>query len=233
MDRKVLAALAGVSALLVASLFATMRYRSLVARLKAAEAKQSELVGELRNLALSDSLTKLANRRAGEDRAHTEIARSKRHKRPLSLLLVDVDFFKRINDVDGHLVGDQVLRALARTLETTARTSDTVARMGGEEFMVLAPETTEDGARKAAERLRGAVDSLVIPTDKGPRSITISIGVAVLDDDVDSLHELWRRADVALYESKRAGRNRATMWNAESDPPGRGSARKIVAAKSA
>ena len=205
-------ALGCVVGLLGAALAATWHYRRLVLRLQAAERKTQELVAQLRDLAQTDVLTGLCNRRAGEDRAEAEFARCVRYGRPMALLLLDIDHFKRVNDADGHLAGDQVLRMVARFLPQAARTSDTTARVGGEEFLVLLPETTVEGAKIVAERLREGVDSLQITTDAGLRKVTVSVGIAVLTSDLTALRELWHRADHAMYCAKNAGRNRVALW---------------------
>ncbi len=206
-------ALAGVTTLLAAALGAAWRYRAVMLRLAAAEAKSRQLVDQLRAIAHTDGLTGLPNRRAGEERAEAEFARCARYQRPLSLLLLDIDHFKHVNDADGHLVGDQVLRAVAQSLPKLARSSDAAARVGGEEFLLLLTETGAEGAQVTAERVRQAVEALVVATDAGPRRATVSVGVATLEPGLTALRELWQRADQALYASKRGGRNRVTAWS--------------------
>ncbi len=216
---RLLGALAGLTALLVAALLAVARYWSLVRRLREAEATRGALVARLEDLARTDALTGLMNRRAGEERAEAEVARSMRHGAPLTLLMVDVDHFKRVNDSCGHLVGDEVLQAVARALLCTARSTDVVARMGGEEFMVLAPHTTEEGASVLAERVRGAVEAMPMQCSGAARTITVSVGVGVWCCETTTLRELWRRADAALYAAKREGRNRVACWTPAADRP--------------
>jgi two-component system cell cycle response regulator len=157
-------------------------------------------------------LTGLLNRRAFLDAIERERARSDRHAFPLSLLLVDVDNFKRINDGRGHATGDAVLRGVARVLTSVARKSDFVARWGGEEFVVALPQTSEAGARVAAERVRRAVatETHAVP-DGGERvSVTVSIGAASSEAPW-SVDQLVSSADAAMYAAKLRGRNRVEV----------------------
>jgi diguanylate cyclase (GGDEF)-like protein len=150
-----------------------------------------------------DGLTGIANRMAFDTRIYEELHRAARYRRPLSLLLCDVDHFKACNDSLGHAAGDAVLRAIARLLEAGARTSDFVARFGGEEFVVILPETGIEAALLAAERLRHIVAAH--PWERHP--VTISIGAAELRTG-DTAARLLDRSDGALYEAKKQGRNR-------------------------
>jgi diguanylate cyclase (GGDEF)-like protein/PAS domain S-box-containing protein len=161
--------------------------------------------------ATTDLLTGLANRRSFAERLAVEMARARRSGRPLGLVILDVDRFKTINDDHGHLVGDHVLAALARIVEVETREVEMVARVGGEEFAVLLPETDAYGAMSAAERIRLAVARAEVP---GVGKITISLGVAELHpgDDPD---DLVRRADHALYRAKADGRDRTRRWAPE------------------
>lgn len=168
----------------------------------------SGYVRQLLDLADRDYLTGVANRRAFTDRARTEIQRSRRHKRPLSILLIDADHFKRINDVHGHLVGDAVLVALAKTLEAGARREDIIGRIGGEEFALLLPETALPQARELAERLRRAMAGYPIHAHGKSIEVTVSIGMASVPLDVgDPLTAALGTADSMLYKAKEAGRN--------------------------
>jgi diguanylate cyclase (GGDEF)-like protein len=156
-------------------------------------------------------LTGLLNRRAFLDAIDRERARSDRHAFPLSVLLLDVDHFKRVNDGRGHAAGDAVLRGVARVLEAVARRSDFVARWGGEEFVVALPQTGEAGARVAAERVRRAVAAETHSVPEGePVRVTVSIGVASLDAPW-SVDRLLNAADVAMYAAKSHGRNRVEV----------------------
>lgn len=166
---------------------------------------------ELERLSLTDALTGLANRRSLEATLGNEMRRAIRYHHPLSLLLLDLDHFKRVNDTYGHPVGDHVLRTVATILKTSLRETDTVARMGGEEFAVILPETRCEDAVRVAERLRSAVEAHGCLTPTGTLPLTISIGVAVRQEGESTLESFVARADAALYEAKRRGRNRVIV----------------------
>lgn len=154
-----------------------------------------------------DELTGLSNRRAFFEAARSMLAWSRRHDRPLSVMMIDVDHFKMVNDRFGHAAGDAVLVALGETLRNTERASDICGRLGGEEFAVLLPETTAPAAIQAAERLREAIAAIRVPAaDQMP--ITASVGVAERLASEDTLDSFINRADRALYEAKALGRNR-------------------------
>lgn len=168
----------------------------------------ARLIRELENLATTDGLTRLANRRYFMERAESEFVRNRRYHRDLSLLLLDADNFKAVNDTHGHESGDRVLRALAGVCRENLRQLDMAARYGGEEFIVLLPETSAETALQVAERLRQAVEKLVVPLEGVSGHITISIGVATASAATASLAALISDADRALYQAKRLGRNR-------------------------
>ena len=159
---------------------------------------------ELDRQARSDPLTGLLNRRGFDAQMNHDLALARRSGRPLSIITVDVDHFKRINDTHGHDVGDQVLQRLAATLATRLRQSDVVARLGGEEFAVLLPDTDLEGARTIAQELVDSQACLGYPVIGG---LTISAGVSTLRGAEDTAQELLRRGDMALYQAKREGRN--------------------------
>lgn len=165
-----------------------------------------DLLGARRD-AFHDPLTGLANRRAAGERLEAARAHALRHGEPLSVLMLDIDHFKRVNDVHGHADGDRVLVALADALREELRAGDLGARHGGEEFLAVLPASGASQAREAAERVRAHVQALRIPLADGPLSITISIGVATLHAD-ESCAALLARADAALYRAKEGGRNR-------------------------
>ncbi|MBT0669112.1 diguanylate cyclase [Novosphingobium profundi] len=168
----------------------------------------SGYVGLLLNQADHDYLTGLLNRRAFTVRAEAEIQRSRRYARPVSVVLVDVDHFKRVNDSLGHLAGDTVLVTLSRTMEAQARREDVIARLGGEEFAILLPETGLAEACEMAERLRQAVAAEPILAGEEPRQITISAGVAEIDlDGARPYVSAMSNADKMLYRAKDAGRD--------------------------
>jgi len=127
--------------------------------------------------------------------------------------MLDCDLFKHINDTYGHTVGDQVLRKLSEIALNTIRKADILGRYGGDEFMILLPETGPEAALKAAERLRFDVNSTLFTTNAGNLHFSISVGVASLDQDVHNLGELLDRADYASYVSKDSGGNRVTIWS--------------------
>ena len=155
--------------------------------------------------AFTDHLTGLANRRRFERQLEREVARMERYGHPFSLLMIDIDNFKDLNDSFGHVAGDDVIRRLSRVLREGTRGIDLAARIGGEEFAVLLVETGKDGGSEVAERLRAAIKVLEIPT---ARHITASFGVAECPGDAQTAADALKAADVALYEAKRNGRDR-------------------------
>lgn len=162
----------------------------------------------LEELATTDALTGLSNRRRLFEHLDEEILRSRRYGTPLSVLLIDLDHFKRVNDTWGHSVGDQVLRNAARALSEASRDTDLAVRYGGEEFVLLLPETALEGALTLAETLRARLQDTPTDLPAGRRiEITISLGVATLRNG-ENAEELMSRADAALYAAKHKGRNR-------------------------
>lgn len=169
---------------------------------------------ELEHRAYFDYLTGLANRRNFLERAEAELASAKRFKREMSILMLDIDHFKRVNDTYGHHVGDVALKKLAEICLLTLRTVDTIGRVGGEEFAILMRETGPEQALEVAERLRAAVASTPIILDKGKQlQLTVSLGVTSLGDKNTNIDLLLNQADQALYRSKNEGRNRVTMYS--------------------
>ncbi|MBI4717889.1 MAG: diguanylate cyclase [Planctomycetes bacterium] len=164
---------------------------------------------ELAILSRTDPLTGLLNRRAWYEAAETEAARSLRYGGCFGVAMIDVDHFKMLNDSRGHREGDDCLRDVAKAIESTCRVTDVAGRYGGEEFVVLMPETSIDGAVAAGERMREAVWALDLPhaRDLAPPRVTVSIGVAVDTGQSLPLAETIRAADAALYAAKHAGRN--------------------------
>ncbi len=167
----------------------------------------------LKQMALTDPLTGLSNRRSIEPQLEGEVSRARRHRVPLSILLADLDHFKKVNDSHGHSVGDEVLREIARRIEATLRREDRAARWGGEEFLILLPETNMAQARIVAEKIRHAIDEAPITCDKVRIGMTISLGIADWHEDA-STDELIQRADLALYQAKSEGRNRVCVNSA-------------------
>ncbi len=162
----------------------------------------------LQRLALTDALTELPNRRFAMERLEQEWALSQRGERALSCMMVDIDHFKSINDEFGHQTGDDALKSVADTLRHSARTQDVVCRYGGEEFVVICPDTGIEAARQCAERLRQNVASQSLKSQAGNIHLTVSIGVAEKKEGINSIEDLLIRADERLYAAKEAGRNR-------------------------
>ncbi|MBC8056879.1 MAG: GGDEF domain-containing protein [Rhizobiales bacterium] len=159
-----------------------------------------------------DHLTGLVNRRAFFEAANFELQRWQRMPRPLSLVLIDADHFKAINDTHGHAAGDTVLRQLAVAMGETFRGMDVIARVGGEEFAILLPGTDGEGARAVAARLGQLIEAQTVEVDGASIRYTVSAGTAAMEPGVDSIEDLMKRADTALYAAKTNGRNRVVCW---------------------
>ncbi len=172
--------------------------------------KQAE--AQLALLARSDALTGLANRRHFGEQAASEFARARRLGQPLSVLMFDIDHFKRINDTHGHPVGDEVIRRVARLAGQQLRTLDPLGRYGGEEFIAVLVACPLPPALEMAERIRRAVGDAPHDLAGLPLAVTVSLGLAALSDDCASVDELISRADQALYRAKQGGRNRVCAW---------------------
>jgi diguanylate cyclase (GGDEF)-like protein len=157
--------------------------------------------------ALRDGLTSTFNRRYFVDRLHTEIRFALRHDKSLALLFVDIDHFKKINDVYGHVAGDEVLSGVARVMTETIRSEDVLARYGGEEFAVICREIDGEGARALGERLRKAVEDHKFEHAGKVIPVTVSVGT-VAGRKIEDAHAFVAAADAAMYEAKREGRNR-------------------------
>jgi len=186
--------------------------RELHTRLIKAQQSLQELNSRLDTMAYTDELTGLANRRRFYETLREEWSRSTRHKRPLSIILLDFDHFKQINDNHGHQTGDKVLASGAAMIRKMTRPEDLVVRHGGEELAILLPETGLEAAAEAAERIRGAMDELRYKNDKGETlHTTVSLGVASRIAADDSPDALIARADNALYHSKNTGRNSVSI----------------------
>jgi diguanylate cyclase (GGDEF)-like protein len=180
-------------------------------------AKLAVLNRKLRAAALTDPLTELPNRRYAMKRLETEWSTWRRTGQPLSVLMVDIDHFKYVNDDHGHDVGDTVLREITRAMCRTLRRSDTCARIGGEEFLVISPNTDREGGRVLAERIREEVESTTLQNGSFAGSVTVSVGLSTLSvgSDLPNVEALLKLVDLAIYQAKKAGRNR---W-AEGHPP--------------
>jgi two-component system cell cycle response regulator len=196
--------------------------------LQAAEALvRTRLYAEAERLATTDGLTGLLNRRTFNAHLHGRLREAERYQRPLSLLLVDIDHFKQVNDGHGHPAGDAVLRSVANVLARQARETDIVARYGGEEMALILPETDARGAFAIAERIRKAVGAAHHPTDQGNLRVTISAGLSTWPGGGEGAEELLEAADKALYRAKEAGRNRVVAANPAS-PGVHGDLRSVV-----
>ena len=168
------------------------------------------LYQQVQLLANQDALTNCFNRRYFMSLVESEMQRTARYQRPMSFLMLDIDHFKKFNDNYGHQIGDQLLCALVDLCQKQLRNIDIMGRYGGEEFVILMPETDTEGGLKAAERLRKKIENLKIRTSRGKLSVTVSMGIATVVPDLDqtqTLDMLIRRADQALYAAKDAGRN--------------------------
>ena len=162
----------------------------------------------LRERTMVDELTGLFNRRYFERSLNYDLERFKRYARPFSVVMFDVDHFKRVNDTYGHAIGDLTLRHLAELAKATVRSADLVARWGGEEFVLLLPETNADGAMTTAERLREKVGRTSLDTEQGALVITISLGVLAVDNGYSGDQQaIMQSVDNALYRAKESGRN--------------------------
>ena len=173
--------------------------------------QNAQLYEEMQRLAVTDSLTGLYNRRYFFAFVENEIARSQRYEKDLSMIMMDIDMFKRVNDTFGHQVGDNVLKKIAEISLENLRRVDVMCRFGGEEFTVLLPETPKEEAYLAAERICRKIEAARMDTNDGKVHVTVSIGVASLDESIASLNDLISAADKALYKAKEAGRNCVRM----------------------
>ena len=178
------------------------------------------LMEHLRENALRDAMTGLYNRRFLEEYVGTLVAGSQRRKSAFSVLMLDLDFFKQVNDTHGHEIGDKVLKTLAAILMRSVRAADIAVRYGGEEFLLVLTDAGAEAAIAVAEKIRGEVEATKIPLPGGILQKTISIGVAVYPSDSDTFWQVVKFADVALYKAKATGRNRVVrfspeMWDAD------------------
>jgi diguanylate cyclase (GGDEF)-like protein len=170
--------------------------------------QNARLHSEVQKLAITDALTGLYNRRGLFELGQREVERSRRYKRPLVAIMMDVDHFKFINDYYGHAVGDQVLVAVAKRCSDNLRRIDILGRLGGDEFTFLLPETDMFTASHVAERVRQTVSERPVVTEETPISVSVSLGVARATSATPDLEVLISRADAAMYVAKREGRNR-------------------------
>lgn len=163
--------------------------------------------------ATTDGMTQLLNHATFREQYANTVARATRNRRPLSVLLLDIDHFKRVNDTWGHATGDDVIRGVAAVIRAEVRKVDLAARYGGEEFCIALEDTSQEGALQFAERLRKKVEALVFNAQDSTLRVTISIGVCIAPDHGESAQQLIEQADAALYVSKKSGRNRVSLWS--------------------
>ena len=184
------------------------------------ESVEARYHAEMQQLATNDALTELPNRRHFTEAVEKELTRSQRLSLPLAMCIVDIDFFKRINDEYGHIAGDEALRQLALVLRGFVRTEDIAARIGGEEFAVVLPEfTAEEAVERFAEPLRQAIEKVTFTIDGAVRQLTVSIGVAGMCPARVTRSKLMQAADAALYRAKEEGRNRVLIEPMPVDAP--------------
>ncbi len=170
------------------------------------------LYQEVERLSRIDPLTDLSNRRSFSTDALRFFQLAIRHQNKLSCAMLDIDFFKKVNDTYGHDFGDKVLIAVAKTCKKQIRNTDLLARFGGEEFCFLFPETDLNGAAVIAERIRHAISKLEFDSKKKRFSVTVSIGLSELMDSSDNVESMLKRSDDSLYKAKESGRNRVVLW---------------------
>jgi diguanylate cyclase (GGDEF)-like protein len=176
----------------------------------------ARMVHKLETMATTDGLTGLLNKRAMLEAATQKVAAAQRFGRKLSVLVTDIDFFKKVNDTYGHDVGDLVIKGLGEILKRTKRTTDVVARFGGEEFVILCEQTDEAGALQLGERIREELKKTKFRTPTGPLTVTCSVGAATFPVAGETWDDLFKAADEALYASKRGGRDRVTIYTPPS-----------------
>ena len=201
----------------IANLSAIREQQYLLNTLSRQNQELGTLYKKFRELAIRDGLTGLFNHRHGEDRLADEVDRARKFNRHLSLLFIDLDNFKFFNDKHGHLAGDEVLHSLGKLMSGATRDSDTLARWGGEEFIIIAPETNEQQACQLAETIRKLVAAYAFPhADQQPLGhVSLSIGVATMSDGIANAEQLLKLADKAVYRAKESGRDRTVFCRSE------------------
>jgi diguanylate cyclase (GGDEF)-like protein len=169
--------------------------------------ENAKLLAKVQQLAITDELTGILNRRGLFEHANLQYKSACRYKRDLSVLMIDIDNFKKINDTFGHDIGDQVLIELARRIKGNVRDIDILGRYGGEEFLILLAETDHSGSLIVGERIRALIDNTPFSTNSGTIHVTISIGIGFLKPDTQSFEQICKAADEALYIAKNRGKN--------------------------
>jgi diguanylate cyclase (GGDEF)-like protein len=191
-----------------------LRVATLQERLAAQVIELERARDALDTLASSDALTNLYSRRRWFEIANAELQRYRRYGHPFSILMADLDYFKRVNDKFGHAVGDEVLKAFGQLLSSCARSSDSFGRLGGEEFAAVLSDSNVKAASDLASRIVESCRRMVIDTPSGPLTVTCSIGIAEASPDDQRVEDILNRADAGLYEAKRQGRNRVAVVTA-------------------
>lgn len=179
--------------------------------------QRRQLESDLRRLAQTDDLTGLNNRRWFMELAAQELRRARRQKTPLSLCMLDLDFFKSINDREGHAMGDKILVLVADLCQRQLRESDIIGRFGGEEFIIALPDTALTGAREIGERLRACIENSQLPDELPAINLTVTIGISQIKTGEESLEPAILRADRALYHGKHQGRNRVVTEEQDTE----------------
>ncbi len=187
-------------------------YTQDITELKKTEASLRETLNHVKNLAATDSLTGISNRRHFMESSVIEFDRSKRHGHPLTILALDIDHFKSINDTFGHQAGDEVLRSICTCCQSLLRASDIFGRLGGEEFSILLPDTDKESASIMAQRILDNISALKVKYEEGIISFTTSIGISQLTDECQNMEALMKNSDEALYKAKNNGRNRMEIY---------------------
>ena len=194
-----------------ARIFVRLRTKSLQDELHLKNRQLEDMLTRVETLAVVDPLTSMFNRRRFESILSSEFKRAMRYNNPLSCMMIDIDHFKQVNDACGHQGGDSVLRDISKIIQESIREVDSAARWGGEEFIILSPNTPKDQAVLAAKRILQSVSGHRF-SGIGEKQVTVSIGIAGLPDpDIDSQEKLVHEADIAMYEAKQKGRNRIAV----------------------
>jgi diguanylate cyclase (GGDEF)-like protein len=191
-----------------------LQFFSVIGYQMAATIEHLQRLSSVKNLATYDTLTGLYNRRYFDERFGMEVQQAFVNKSSLSLILIDIDHFKKVNDTYGHLEGDKILRGVGSLLKNSVRKNDTVARYGGEEFVLILPETNLEAASMIAERIRQVVESTAFDVENAHIRVTISLGISSFPSHRPrSKEELVKMADLALYHAKGEGRNRVSLYD--------------------